>query len=337
MLVIVMVGDEDDNSLDIGSFRGTGWSAAGSHPPQATSGCANDPFGPSCTFCTSGSCYSTQESQPNTRFFEPKRYLGADPLFAIDRYRSALTSYSVPSLAHRQFDPTTGASMMTPDCVNPIFAGELPGDVNGDLCHLKAGVRSPSLVRFAVIGGVPRSLTASDPTDPNSLDKVHLDAADWLTLTGQDPEHYNYAGADLHMIPSRVPRTGLPGPTASNVADPAHGREHDFPDLLQAACAYTLPTLPAPRKCSNGDHDATEQERNSRNPLCQGGKQVRASAEPPTRLLTVAKSLGDRSIVSSICATLAITAAPLPEESAAFGYKPAFHSIVDSIAPNLLR
>ncbi len=334
LLVIASFGDEDDVSLNIGAFGGSGWRITArphtNYPPTAT--CATDPFGPACTSCwlASQNCEAIEMNVPNTLLFEPKRYLGVNPLFPISRYAGALTSFTVPSLA-RTFDPNTGNPIQATDCVNPIFAGELPSDASGDLCHLKAGVRSPSLVRFAVIGGIPRALIANDKADPNSLEKGRLSTAEWLQLTGQDPEHYNYAGADPHMIPSRTARAGLAVPTSSNVADPMHGREHDLPDQLQAACAYTLPTPLSDQyalwRCNPSYN----------NPLCEGGEQVRASAEPPTRLLTVARTLGDRSIVSSICPAANLTSPQYPEESAALGFRPLFKNIGDSMATNLAK
>ena len=91
-------------------------------------------------------------------------------------------------------------------CTNPLFAASLPDGTKIDrasLCDLPRGQRSPDLVFYAHIGGVPQALLHFDPASPA---KSALTADDWVKILGRDPEHFDYSGIDPHMMPD----TGFP-------------------------------------------------------------------------------------------------------------------------------
>ena len=80
-----------------------------------------------------------------------------------------------------------------------------------------------------------------------------------------------------------------------------HGREFDTKkDDLQYACTFAIPS---PRTCTVNEPgcDCAQPDRNP--PLCGAtvGEQVRAKAYPSVRPLIVARDLGDRAVVGSIC------------------------------------
>src|SRR5204862_309122 len=72
-----------------------------------------------------------------------------------------------------------------------------------------------------------------------------------------DPAKYDEAGIDPHMIVSTNPRTGLPGASSPDDADPVHGREWTTNGTdLQFACTFDLyeigadgKSVPAPHLC----------------------------------------------------------------------------------------
>src|ERR1700691_600448 len=64
------------------------------------------------------------------------------------------------------------------NCVHPLLATTLPSTTGGDLCHLAQGPRTPDLVYYAAIAGVPHELLQATPgggtgtpaTDPGNFD-----------------------------------------------------------------------------------------------------------------------------------------------------------------------
>jgi hypothetical protein len=330
-VAVVMITDEDDSNVDPRSLGGQGWLFANdvfpgskvtrgltipaTTAPRGTSICATRPAAPECTSCkldgiarpetkddpscrTSGvpgqsgdgfdGFFAPAEDEVNVRFHQMKRRFGVDPQFPIERYVRALTNRKLPDRASEH--PEYGPYVHAPTCTNPLFAASLPDGEGEELCRLPEGSRSRELVFFGLIGGVPSQLLAPEP--------------DWTKILGADPASYDETGIDLHMIPSSTPRPGLAPPTAGgNGDDPIHGREWDTLGAeLQFACTFPLPT---PRTCS--DHSpscdcAAASETGP--PLCLNGSntQIKGKAYPTIRELRVAKDLGHRAAVMSICA-----------------------------------
>ncbi len=304
---------------------------------------------PSCaTSCGAGCAgyYTAQQDGLNIRYTsDMKRRYGIDPQFPIARYVSGLKAPRVPN---REGEHPGGAGNYkgTPNCTNPIFAASLPTNPNGELCNLPVGPRTPDLVYFALIGGLPWQLLA----DGLGNFKPTLAAEDWRKLVGADPDHYNLTGIDPHMIESVLPRLqqnaasipylsgGLQPPTAGITADPANGREWNTTKSalgldLQYACTFALPTS---KECSDFATNpacdcvgpATDPDGP---PLCAPGEsgnslQVRGKAYPTIRELRVAQGLGDQGIVASICPK------SLDESSPEFGYRPVVSQLLRRVA-----
>jgi len=68
-------------------------------------------------------------------------------------------------------------------CANPLFAASVPTDPNGDLCNVALEPRTPDLIYYAHIGGVPWQPLA----DAKGGDKASLDANDWKKIIGGRP------------------------------------------------------------------------------------------------------------------------------------------------------
>lgn len=351
LVVVLMLTDEDDSSVDPLSVGGQGWAfmamqfpgsktfrhdGKSTTAPRATSACAADPASPDCTSCgfalscdpSDPACakiksdpecqkndgyYGPTEDQINVRFHRMKERYGVDPQFPIARYVQGFTSAKVPK-RDAEHD-ATGAYVGTPTCTNPRFASELPSGPSDELCDLKRGTRSRQLVVFGLISGVPERLVKGEPA--------------WSAILGSDPDRYDDSGIDPHMIPSTSPRPGLPPPSATrgdNGTDPDHGREWDTEqDDLQYACTFALPT---PRMCSPADWACDCARPESNPPLCGAtlGEQVRGKAYPTVRELRLAKALGDRALVASICPT-----------DIGQGYASTMTALADKLEPRLAR
>ncbi len=192
---------------------------------------------------------------PNLRFFHPKERFGLFAGYPTSRYVRGLQKLTVPSVglafmgdADHEHDSNgnyIGDQDAQADCVNPLFAKNLPTSASQDLCHLTRGPRSPNLVYYAAIAGVPHELLQATPggTGPGETDasgnplcaagtqpeacpqKNTLQAADWKLIKGNDPEHYDFSGADFHMVESIGPRTTNTGNWANVAActPPASG------------------------------------------------------------------------------------------------------------------
>jgi hypothetical protein len=244
-----------------------------------------------------------------------KRRFGVDALFPLSRYVRGLSMPAVPDRAHEH--DSTGAYAVDPssaNCVNPIFAGDLPTDPSQDLCRLSRGPRTPDLVYFGVVAGVPHQLLQLDPSNPDSPQKDELSDSDWQLIIGADPEHYDFTGSDFHMIESYLPRTGNslpPGvvnaatclPGGSDTCDPFNGREWDTRSAaLELACTFPL-AMPNP-SCTRAElAPGCDCGTGGDMPVCdaQTGIQMRGKAYPSLRELDVARALGRQGIVGSIC------------------------------------
>lgn len=342
-VAIVMITDEDDSNVDPRAIGGQGWAftsrafpgstvfradGKSTTAPRGTSTCAVDPASPLCESCAltatqksdpecqkNGGWYAADEEPINTRFHRMKQRFGVDPQFPVERYVRGLTSRMVPD-RDTEHD-ADGRYVHAPTCTNPLFAATVAGP--GDkMCDRPQGTRSRQLVTFQIIGGLPPALGGKKASD-----------VAWTKVLGADPDAFDTTGIDPHMIQSMPARAGLEAPSATrgnNGSDPVHGREWDTKhDDLQYACTFELP---AKRNCQSYEPscDCGFAEKNP--PLCGTalGEQTRGKAYPTIRELRVAKALGERAIVSSICGI-----------DAQRPYGPALDLLVDRMSPVLTK
>jgi hypothetical protein len=384
LLTVVVVSDESQETADplaIGGlaylFETAPWpSSPSTAAPEGTLTCQTNPLDPLCVSCSTLAPTSTFQSQCpndppggtdgyldpsddniNVRFFHQKQRFGIFAGYPSSRYVTGLTSPTVPDSAH-EVDTDgnyVGDEPSQQNCVNPVFAANLPTDPTADLCHLALGPRTPDLVYYAVIGGVPHQLLQAAPGDPECAagtaaadcpQKNQLSSADWLKLTGADPENYDFSGADFHMLESETPR-GPCGPTSADDCDPINGREWDTQKSdLQFACIFDLP---APKDCSlpqfTGACDCGVGSNSANTPLClKDGTtgaytttQIKGKAYPALAELEVARAMasqssGAQAIVSSLCP---IHTSAASATDPVYGYRPAMNAIVGRLKTNL--
>ncbi len=366
LVAVWLISDADDASLDPLSVSGQGWafmnqafpasasvpgaqrapSRGGSTAPKGTTACATDPGSRACTSCAFKSdpavmidprCqenqgfYASDDDDLAVRFHRMKERFGVEPRYPTRRYVDGLTKVEVPSRAAEH--DATGAYVGQGGCRNPLFAKDLPRSASAAderaLCDLAPGPRTPDLVYFAVVGGVPQDLLHFDPA---SAEKSRLTDDDWTKLVGSAPDEYKYAGIDPRMIPAVAPREGRPPPSATPGDNEVAGELRDWDTRkqdLQYSCTFLLP---APLACGAANRELCECDGTKRPPLCsaQGNAQVRAKAYPPTRSLRVARGLSRQGIVSSLCPAAALKdvgGKPSPN----YGYRPAVKAILDRL------
>jgi hypothetical protein len=323
----------------------------------------------------SGGYLDPVNDSPNVRFFHQKFRFGVDAGYPTTRYTRGLTETTVPSMDHETNGSGiyVGDQAMYANCVNPLYARNLPTDPKQDLCHLTAGPRPQDLVFYAAIAGVPHQLLQATPgdtdcaagTDPADCpQKSRLTDADWLLITGRDPEHYDFTGADFHMVESTTQRTGTwrpdgntstsstsncPAPmgapsTTSDTCDPINGREWDTSlQDLQFACIFPLVDstgAPTTKDCSQAQYaggacDCATESSTANTQLCQVQNgaytqtQINGKAYPSVREMVIAHTMGAQGVVSSLCPIH-----PSPVGSATdplFGYRPAVTAIVNRL------
>jgi hypothetical protein len=372
-VAVVVISDENEEIVDPMLLGGQAWAflnlpfpgSPNGAAPEGTVECATNPLDPNCTSCAfvqSRPDFPTRcpkdgatglngyldptDDNLNIRSFHTRQRFGVVTQDPISRYVLGLSSYAVPDRNH-EHDASgnyIGDSIANMNCVNPLFAQNLPTDPNADLCRLAAGPRTPSQVFFAVIGGVPHQLLQTDPSSPDSPPKKALTEVDWTKILGKDPLNYDFTGADFHMLESTDPRAGSQcPPTAADNCDPINGREWDTKKQdLQFACIFDLAE---PKDCTQpqyfGACDCAQGALNSNTPLCQRDAtgqytqiQVRGKAYPSIRELSVARALGARSVVASICPIHTAEAVP---GDPLYGYRPAIQSLVDRLASTLQK
>jgi hypothetical protein len=342
LVAVVVLTDEDDSSPDPLSFRGTGWQFMQPDPlPRATAACEDDPSSEQCTSCAfvsgaqgcSPPTYASNEDVLNVRFQHMKQRFGVDPQFPVQRYVDALTSTRVP-LRDKEHDPAGNYSPAA-GCTNPLFAAHLPTSADEELCNLPRGPRTPGLVYFALIGGVPNALLPRGEA---------IDAKiDWTKILGSDPARWDESGMDPHMIQSTAARPGLPPPSSNDAADPVSGREWTTGgNDLQFACTFDLyersehGAVPVRRACTEPDRSTVgcDCDGTKDAPLCDPADrsvQVRGKAYPTRRPLMVAKALGEQGVVASLCP--AQLTAPDADD---YGYRPAVRSITARLERSLV-
>lgn len=254
--------------------------------------------------------YGPSEDDVAVRFHRMKERFGVDPQYPVDRY---VAGFGASSVGDRQTEhpATTGPSGMRQietyhyrkACTNPLFATQLPTEPGDEFCRLPRNARTPDFVVFGLLAGVPPEL-------------VEQPSVDWTKVLGQDPERFDYSGIDPHMIASTAPRPTLlsggdpSAPRGDRGSDPVSGREWLTRGKdLQYACTFELP---APQPCAAGDASCDCGDEPSRPgipasnpPLCASdgtATQTWGKAYPSTRELLLAKKLGSRSMVGSVCA-----------------------------------
>jgi len=352
---VIVVTDENDSNIDPRALGGAAWMYLNSSFPESptggaprpTSACATTPIDPSCEPCTlnpgdpacvTNGGFWTQEEQPlNVRMFHMKQRFGVDPQYPIQRYIDGLSTANVPN---RDGEHPNASAMYvgTKNCTNPLFAKNLPTSSGGDLCNLERGPRSPDLVFFALIGGVPHELLQVDPSNPDSPQKNVLGESDWHAILGNDPLSYDFTGEDAHMLESIDPRPGLPPPTSPNDADPIHGREWTTGgNFMQYACTFPLKS---PHDCNDPQYASfcdCSADLTTPPPVCDPTTptlQVKAKTYPTIRELVVARNLGTRATVSSLCPIHINEAQP---NDPLFGYRPAISGIIEAFRKGLVH
>jgi hypothetical protein len=399
VLAVIVVTDENEEAVDPLSIGAQGWAFMnGSFPgspaglgtaPQGTIECSqldpnrplltgpNDPNCTSCAFAQGQASFVARcpkdgvngasgyldpaDDDLNIRFFHQKERFGLFAGYPTSRYVRGLTNAAVPDVSH-EHDPTgsyIGDQDAQANCVNPLFAQGLPNDPNQELCHLPRGPRTPDMVYYAAIAGVPHELLQATPGDAECdaatapaycPQKRVLSSADWTLIVGRDPEHYDFAGTDFHMIESTEPRTVNTGlwanvslcpPGSPDNCDPINGREWTTNKRdLQFACMFALPQ---PKDCTQPKYaaacDCAPGALNSNTQLCQGTTQVYGKAYPSVREMLIARAMslsagpaGGNGIVSSLCPIHVTEETP---GDPLFAYRPAATAIVDRLKLSL--
>lgn len=373
LLAVIVVTDENEEAADPLSISGQGWAFNSSTFPGSQSGggaaegtvtCNMNPNDPACTSCAFNGNGSDPAKCPkegpngnqgymdpsldaiNLRFYHQKIRFGVSSAYPTSRYIRGLQKATVPSVGLASMGDSDhehdGAGNYIGDqdgqanCVNPIYAQNLPTDTSKDLCKLTAGPRTPDLVYYAAIAGVPHQLLQAKPGDkecPSGTpaaqcpQKSVLADTDWQLIMGKDPEHYDFSGADFHMVESPTPRTTNNGSWA-NVAtcsppamgrpsatqDPINGCEFDTTlsgavEDLQFACIFPLVqnaggTIQAYKKdCTSPQFtnacDCAGASLDNKSQLCDtttSTSQVYAKAYPSVREMIIAKAMSEEKL-----------------------------------------
>jgi hypothetical protein len=235
------------------------------------------------------------------------------------------------------------------------------------LCHLTRGPRTADQVYYAAIAGVPHELLQAQSGDTECTagtaqadcpQKSQLTDSDWLAITGRDPEHYDFSGADFHMLESEDPRSGSNClSTATDSCDPINGREWNTTlggtkQDLQFACIFQLTEpqtgAPAPKDCTLMQYHSAcdcEPEQGVANPfgkpLCQKdangqytAMQAFGKAYPSVREMVIAHAMGNQGIVSSLC-PIHVSYKNGDLTDPLYGYRPAANAIVNRLKNSL--
>jgi hypothetical protein len=341
--------------------------------PNFGTRCPNDPPGGNSGYL------DPANDALNVRFFHQKERYGLFAGYPTSRYVRGLQQTAVPSVGlafggdtdHEHDSKGDYVGDQDPNCVNPIYAKNLPTASGGDLCHLTPGPRTPDMVYYGAIAGVPHRLLQADPMNPMSPQKATLTAADWKLIMGNDPEHYDFSGADFHMIESTQDRTTMttdpsspvwanhslcPDTSADN-CDPTNGREFATNKSdLQFACIFPLVTVDSTtnsvvafqKDCSQsiykGACDCATGALDANTQLCQKSGttysqvQVNGKAYPSIREMIIAHAMatspaGVQGFVSSVCPIVTDIGQPLStaQQDPLFGYNPGVNAIVEGI------
>ncbi|HLK39279.1 MAG TPA: hypothetical protein VKU41_21110 [Polyangiaceae bacterium] len=406
LVAVIVVTDENEEVASPLALGGQGWvfenstfpGSATMAAPEGTIECkepvdpahptTTGPYGPNCTTCAfvkNDPNFKTRcpdvgagkqgyldpsDDALNVRFWNQKQRFGVFVGYPTSRYVRGLTSLSVPDSAHETDKTGNYVGDAQPNCVNPLFATNLPTDPTADLCALQRGPRTRDLVYYAAIAGVPHQLLQAKPgvaddkgvvaCSPGTAagecpQKDALSDPDWKLILGNDPEHYDFTGADFHMIESTQPRTPgnlppgvvnashCPPGSSADTCDPINGREWDTKkEDLQFACVFDLP---APKECTDPKFtaacDCGSESFNTQTQLCQqsGGqyttKQIRGKAYPSVREMIIAHAMGTQGLVSSLCPIHVQPANGDNPRDPLYGYRPAINTIINRLKVSL--
>jgi hypothetical protein len=364
MVAILMLTDENDCSTRE-EFNYPVVNDSTATMPRARQECATDPDDHCCAPCTNqpadcpvdAMCEANKwltpaEDPQNLRCWHQKQRFGVDFLYPVERYVKALTQAQIQKRDGTMVD-------------NPLY----PPDPTG---ALNARTPSSGLVYLAGIVGVPWQDIARRRADgtPDLLGGIKPKTKEAVggfmsfeELSTPDPKNNNKTAWDMilgdptkgvnpldpHMIESRTPRTGLPGPSAPSAnQDPINGHEWNTDTAknagiplgdLQYACVFQLKDADV-RDCSTNLSScdcAGAGTSGSDNPLCQDETtgtyspiQKRAKSYPGTRELAVLKGMGEQGIVASVCP------AQVDDANAKdYGYQPAIGALIDKLKTRL--
>lgn len=345
-VVVLMLTDENDCSI---VDEGYGWlinRAAAMY--RSTSACLTDPSDPCCQSCgevtpnegcpaidSDPECQkgnylnpAAGEDELNLRCYKQKERFGFDMLYPLQRYVSG-------------FGDGTVLDRQGQLVANPLFKA--------------GGGRDRSLFTLVVLGGVPWQDLATEATLTGSsltyLTPQQLTAQDrWSVFLG-DPASY-VEPTDPFMQESMAERSGhnpytsdavVPSSSTDPEANLINGHEQDAQNKdLQYACTFPLPE---PRVCDQAAFERDEgcdcfaEDLIFNRPVCQppgGGEagitQYYGKAYPSLRPLAVARELGRRSVLGSVCA-------PNTQDDTRsdYGYRPLFDSLVRRVAATLTK
>jgi hypothetical protein len=343
-VVVLMLTDENDCSIQ---DEGYGWLIARSAAIyRSTSQCLTNPNDPCCQSCgeaqaapgcepieddvecQKGATYASapEEDNLNLRCYNQKGRFGFDLLYPTARYVSGFGDGTVPNREGKQV-------------ANPLF-------------HSNGQDRDRSLFTLAVIGGVPwQDLATSDSLAGETLEYMTPEALQssnrWPVLLG-DPAK-NQQPLDPFMRESIEPRSGknpvigvsiTSSASLDPTANPINGHEHEpIQGDLQYACTFELSE---PIVCDDLSVDGCDcfaddlsYNRATCNPP-EGGPatttQHYGRAYPALRELAVARELGRRSVLGSVCARNT-----QDETRSDFGYRPVFSALGRRIASTLVK
>lgn len=323
--------------------------------------CTSCVLAPQDPACASPFLAEQNDALP-TRFARMRERYGLDPLFPVSRYTRGFRSQLVPDRGE-EHGPGGIYLARAGHCTNPLFASALPSSSAEELCHLPAGPRSEDLVYFAMIGGVPHDLVASQQHGQA------LGHEAWTRILGTDRDSFNEDGIDPRMVELGTPRTREALMARGILAEPAgidelrasmnaSKRPSDadyivadsdtntargrggFGSDLNYACTFPIDARDVTREEAAGAHVCNVHYGNEIcSPAAAGAsttrKQVRAKAYPTLRELELARTLGEQGIAASICPTKLSSLSP--DSDADYGYNPAIGAILARVGKRLGR
>jgi hypothetical protein len=347
-VVVLMLTDENDCSIQ---DDGYGWLIARAAPLfRSTSACHTNPNDACCQSCGETSAnpgcgeisadsecqkgmtfadQDRQEDELNLRCLNQKGRFGFDLLYPTARYVSGFGDGTVPNRAGE----------LVP---NPLF-------------HQGKKSRDRSLFTLAVVGGVPwQDLATGESLAGETLEYMTPEALQssnrWPVLMG-DPAK-NQPPSDPFMRESVEARSGknpiinasiVPNTSLDPTANPINGHEQEtFKRDLQYACTFELPTPIAcdlQAEVNDIGCDCYEADLSANRPVCQppeGGPasstQYYGKAYPALRELAVARELGRRTVLGSVCARNT-----QDDTRSDYGYRPMFSALGRRIAQTLVK
>lgn len=346
-VVVLMLTDENDCSIQ---DEGYGWLIARSQPIyRSTSACHTNPNDACCQSCgesmphdgcapldedvecQKGDTFASLagEDDLNLRCHEQKRRFGFDLLYPTARYVSGFGDGTVPNRQHQQV-------------ANPLF-------------HRNGKDRDRSLFTLAVIGGVPwQDLATSESLTGETLEYMTPEALvsskRWPVLLG-DPAK-NVPPGDPFMRESTEERAGknpiigesiVPNSSLNPSANAINGHEQITNKRdLQYACTFQLPEpIVCDSQAEQDDKgcDCYESDLPANRPVCNppgggpaGTTQYYGKAYPALRELAVARELGRRTVLGSVCARNT-----QDDTRSDFGYRPVFGALGRRIASTLVK